>query len=119
MDGKRKILELLANGQLTTEEAKKFLDIYETYEKAKSENQDKAFKKLVIKIEDRCKNKNLVNISIPLEFIGLIKTSKIYTKLKEFDLDVDYIVNASSKGFEGTLIEIETDEHLYILVAIK
>lgn len=120
MDGKKKILELLSNGAITKEEAKKFLKIYDAYEKSKEENKTKAFKRLNIKISNTEDNdKVLVNVSIPMEFIGLIKTSKIYNKLKEYDLDVDYIINASKDGFTGTLIELKTSSGHFILVTIN
>lgn len=117
MDGRKKILDLLAKGELTAQEAENFLQIYETYEHNKKQNKEQAFRRLEIRIMKQDEKK--VHISIPLEFIGLLKTSKLYHKLTKYQLDVDHIISLIQSGFIGTILKMENEDDEHILVYVE
>lgn len=128
MSEKAKILKMVEDGIVTSDEALKLLEAIEGND-VKIVKKDKVKlkgKKLKIKIFDPDDNTN-VDIKIPLSLInlGLNIGTKIKPELKEKmgDIDIDEIIQSAIDDFDEkgsqTIIDIEEDDGTTIKIYIE
>lgn len=116
-DGRKKILRLLEKGYIDASEAKNFLDIYDDYESTKLKDKEHPFIRIHIKVIKDGVQK--VYVDIPIEFVGLLKTSKLRANIEEHDIDIDKIVNFVNEGYIGKIIEINDGSNDSITVYVE
>ncbi|PKK97005.1 MAG: hypothetical protein CVV58_03490 [Tenericutes bacterium HGW-Tenericutes-3] len=107
-----KILDLLAKGVISSDEAEKLLGSMERPSEEKYVDQvivnsKKApFRMLKIIIDSEDGDK--VRVQIPIEFAKLLKTGKFNINLQDSDIDIDALLEMISAGVMGEIVNIET-----------
>lgn len=117
-----KILDLLAKGELSIDEAEVILDALDQKEKKTSVEMNpskKQFKMLKIFIASNDKEK--VNLSIPLDFVRLLRNKKFSAVIKNSntEIDVEEIINLAQSGVMGELVNIETPNGDIVRITIE
>ncbi len=128
MSEKIKILKMVEDGVITSEEALKLLDAVEenVEQEVKKEKIKLKGKKLKIKVFDPADNTK-VDIKIPLSLInlGLTIGTKIKPELKEKigDIDIDEIIKNAIDDFSETgnqtLVDIEEENGTIVKIYIE
>ena len=128
MSEKIKILKMVEDGIITSEEALKLLDAVEenVEQEVKKEKIKLKGKKLKIKVFDPADNTK-VDIKIPLSLInlGLTIGTKIKPELKEKigDIDIDEIIKNAIDDFSETgnqtLVDIEEENGTIVKIYIE
>jgi|LGVF01.1.fsa_nt_gb hypothetical protein len=128
MSEKAKILKMVEDGIITSEEALKLLDAVEenVEQEVKKEKIKLKGKKLKIKVFDPADNTK-VDIKIPLSLInlGLTIGTKIKPELKEKigDIDIDEIIKNAIDDFSETgnqtLVDIEEENGTIVKIYIE
>jgi len=117
-----KILDLLAKGELSIDEAEVILDALDQKEKKTSIEMNpskKQFKMLKIFIASNDREK--VNLSIPLDFVRLLRNKKFSAVIKNSntEIDVEEIINLAQSGVMGELVNIETPNGDIVRITIE
>ncbi|HHT99148.1 MAG TPA: hypothetical protein GXZ79_03615 [Acholeplasma sp.] len=117
-----KILDLLAKGELSIDEAEVILDALDQKEKKTSVEMNpskKQFKMLKIFIASNDREK--VNLSIPLDFVRLLRNKKFSAVIKNSntEIDVEEIINLAQSGVMGELVNIETPNGDIVRITIE
>lgn len=117
-----KILDLLAKGELSIDEAEVILDALDQKEKKTSVEMNpskKQFKMLKIFIASNDSEK--VNLSIPLDFVRLLRNKKFSAVIKNSntEIDVEEIINLAQSGVMGELVNIETPNGDIVRITIE
>lgn len=123
-DEKMKILEMLSEGIINSEQAEKLLKALDVSNqvvevKEKVTNNTKTFKVLKIMIESSTGDD--VNIKIPLEFAKVLKSKAFSSQISNSNtnIDIDEIIELASSGITGEIINIETAEGDSIKITIE
>ena len=117
-----KILDLLAKGELSIDEAEVILDALDQKEKKTSVEMNpskKQFKMLKIFIASNDREK--VNLSIPLDFVRLLRNKKFSAVIKNSntEIGVEEIINLAQSGVMGELVNIETPNGDIVRITIE
>ncbi len=116
-----KILELLANKVITTDEAEKLLMALSQSEESFTQEvitQKKApFKMLKIIIDSNDGDK--VRMQIPVEFSKLLKTAKFKSTIGNTDIDIDAIVEMISQGMDGEIVNVESSDGDIVKIVVE
>lgn len=133
MEDKKRILKMVEEGKISAEEGIKLLDALDnnnsTHEikKVQSVNADEFFK-----IEkDSSKGKMLyvrvissdgerVKVNIPVEFLKILGSNNSVggVNLEKHNIDMDSILNAIENGFEGRIVEVDSNDGDRVIVEI-
>lgn len=107
-----KILELLQEGTITTEEAESLLSaIANSKAEPQIQNKSKKFPFKMLKIIVDSSDGDKVRVNIPLEFAKLLKNSKFgNVDLNDFAVDLDSILEMISGGASGEIVNIQTED---------
>lgn len=133
MEDKKRILKMVEEGKISAEEGIKLLDALDNnshtpeIKKAQSVNADEFFK-----IEkDSSKGKMLyvrvissdgerVKVNIPVEFLKILGSNNSVggVNLEKHNIDMDSILNAIENGFEGRIVEVDSNDGDRVIVEI-
>jgi hypothetical protein len=108
-----KILKMVEEKKISTEEAAKLLDALERSGGKQETAQEKYGKTLRIKVFEGDLSKPKVNVNIPLiivKFIGKLIPDRVKTKLDEHKVSFEQIMEMVEKGETGKLVEVEDTE---------
>jgi len=118
-----KILELLAKGAITSEDAEKLLsavgDTKEADEPAPVIIDKKApFRMLKIYVDSA--DGDVVKIQLPIEFAKLLKSGKFnIDQLDDMDIDLDALIAMVNSGVIGELINIESADGDVVRIVVE
>lgn len=134
MEDKKRILKMVEEGKISAEEGIKLLDALEV-----SDNKEEKVHKEVsindeefLKIEkDRSKGKMIyvrvissdgerVKVNIPVEFLKILGTNIAMggMNLEKHNVDINSIISAVENGFEGRLVEVDSNDGDKVIVEI-
>lgn len=133
MEDKKRILKMVEEGKISAEEGIKLLDALDNnshipeIKKVQSVNADEFFK-----IEkDSSKGKMLyvrvissdgerVKVNIPVEFLKILGSNNSVggVNLEKHNIDMDSILNAIENGFEGRIVEVDSNDGDRVIVEI-
>lgn len=133
MEDKKRILKMVEEGKISAEEGIKLLDALDNnshtpeIKKTQSVNADEFFK-----IEkDSSKGKMLyvrvissdgerVKVNIPVEFLKILGSNNSVggVNLEKHNIDMDSILNAIENGFEGRIVEVDSNDGDRVIVEI-
>ncbi len=110
-DDRLRILEMIANKQITAQEGAELLKAVDQADKeVKLQPKKNAFKMFRIKVLSSDGDK--VNVQIPIEFAKVaLQSGKGFMKmdkLDEFELDFDAILGMIDSGMLGKIVDIES-----------
>lgn len=116
-----KILELLSNGVISTEEAEKLLVAMSGNEENFTNEvvtQKKApFRMLKIFVDSNDGDK--VRMQIPVEFSKLLKSAKFKSTIGSTDIDIDAIVEMISQGIDGEIVNVESGDGDIVRIVVE
>lgn len=116
-----KILELLSNGVISTEEAEKLLVAMSGNEENFTNEvvtQKKApFRMLKIFVDSNDGDK--VRMQIPVEFSKLLKSAKFKSTIGSTDIDIDAIVEMISQGMDGEIVNVESSDGDIVRIVVE
>lgn len=118
-----KILDLLAKGIISADEAEKLLGSMDSSTEAKySEqaivsNKKAPFRMLKVLIDSSDGDK--VRVQIPIEFAKLLKTGKFNINLEDNDIDIDALLEMISAGAIGEIVNIESADGDHIRIVVE
>jgi len=119
-----KILDLLAKGVITSEDAEKLLSAMdggstkgEETVIVQTNGKKNAFKMLKIYVDSA--DGDVVKIQIPIEFAKLLKTGKFNINLEEQDIDIDSIIEMINGGAAGELVNIESADGDIVRIVVE
>lgn len=121
-DERIKILDLLAKGLITADEAEKLLQAMDKSEPSPAQevvfNQKKApFRMLRIYVDSNDGDK--VRIQIPIEFAKLLKTQKFNANLRDNDIDIDALLDMINQGYTGELVNVESGDGDIVKIVVE
>ncbi|MEX6587585.1 SHOCT-like domain-containing protein [Paraclostridium bifermentans] len=117
MEDKKRILKMVEEGKITSEEAIKLLEALETSNSEKVDVSTEEFlnitpnpdgeKMLYVRVLSSDGSK--VKVNIPLEFIKIMGgIGKMHIgELEKHNIDFDKLMDAIDKGFVGRIVEVE------------
>lgn len=117
MEDKKRILKMVEEGKITSEEAIKLLEALETSNSEKVDVSAEEFlnitpnpdgeKMLYVRVLSSDGSK--VKVNIPLEFIKIMGgIGKMHIgELEKHNIDFDKLMDAIDKGFVGRIVEVE------------
>ncbi len=117
-----KVLELLAKGVITSDEAEKLLSAMDKTQEKFVEQMVIPTKKLpfrMLRIYVDSKDGDVVKIQIPIEFAKLLKTQKFNVNLKENDIDIDAILEMINQGFVGEIVNVESADGDIVKIVVE
>lgn len=117
-----KVLELLAKGVITSDEAEKLLSAMDKSQEKFVEQMVIPTKKLpfrMLRIYVDSKDGDVVKIQIPIEFAKLLKTQKFNVNLKENDIDIDAILEMINQGFVGEIVNVESADGDIVKIVVE
>lgn len=121
-DERIKILDLLAKGVITADEAEKLLQAMDKSEPSPQQeviiNQKKTpFRMLRIYVDSNDGDK--VRIQIPIEFAKLLKTQKFNANLRDNDIDIDALLEMINQGFTGELVNVVSGDGDIVKIVVE
>ena len=121
-DERMKILELLSDGIITSDEAEKLLLALDTNETDFSQEivqtKKKApFKMLKILVDSSDGDK--VRIQIPVEFSKLLKTNKFKSNIGDADIDIDAILEMINQGVDGEIVNVQSSDGDIVKIIVE
>jgi ribosomal protein S17 len=117
-----KVLELLAKGVITSDEAEKLLSAMDKTQEKFVEQMVIPTKKLpfrMLRMYIDSKDGDVVKIQIPIEFAKLLKTQKFNVNLKDNDIDIDAILEMVNQGFVGEIVNIESADGDIVKIVVE
>lgn len=116
-----KVLELLAKGTISSEEAEKLLTAMDQSDRNFGQEvvvaKKAPFKMLKILVDSNDGDK--VRVQIPVEFSKLLKSAKFKSKIGDTDIDVDAIIEMISQGVDGELVNVESSDGDIIKIIVE
>lgn len=119
-----KILDLLAKGVITSEDAEKLLSAMEGSSSKADEpviiqtsSKKAPFRMLKIFVDSS--DGDVVKIQIPIEFAKLLKSGKFNINLEEQDIDIDSIIEMINGGAVGELVNIESSDGDVVRIVVE
>ncbi|MFA5470455.1 MAG: hypothetical protein WCZ00_00085 [Acholeplasmataceae bacterium] len=116
-----KILELLSNGVISTEEAEKLLVAMsgneENFTKEVVTQKKAPFRMLKIFVDSNDGDK--VRMQIPVEFSKLLKSAKFKSTIGSTDIDIDAIVEMISQGIDGEIVNVESGDGDIVRIVVE
>lgn len=109
-----KILDLLAKGVISTDEAEKLLSSMDRPSETKFGEQQvivnggKKAPFRMLKIYVDSSDGDVVRVQIPIEFAKLLKTGKFNVNLKDSDIDIDALLEMISAGVMGEIVNVQS-----------
>lgn len=108
-----RILKMVEEKKISAEEASKLLEALERSTGKEETSEESSGKKLRIKVFEGDLSKPKVNVNIPLtiaKFLGSMMPDRVKTKLDEYKVSFDQIMEMVEKGEVGKIVEIEDKE---------
>ncbi|MFA5380811.1 MAG: hypothetical protein WC296_02550 [Candidatus Izemoplasmatales bacterium] len=116
-----KILELLAKGTISAEDAEKLLSAMGDSEKTEGSvvlGKKMPFRMLKIYVDSA--DGDVVKIEIPIEFAKLLKSGKFnIDQLGDMDIDIDDLISMINSGAVGELINVKSADGDVVRIAVE
>ncbi|MDD3841958.1 MAG: hypothetical protein WC088_03420 [Candidatus Izemoplasmatales bacterium] len=116
-----KILELLAKGTISAEDAEKLLSAMGDNEKTEGSvvlGKKMPFRMLKIYVDSA--DGDVVKIEIPIEFAKLLKSGKFnIDQLGDMDIDIDDLISMINSGAVGELINVKSADGDVVRIAVE
>ena len=119
-----KILDLLAKGVISSDDAEKLLSAMERPSENKFDeqvvlpsNKKAPFKMLKIFVDSSDGDK--VRVQIPIEFAKLWKTGKFNMNLQDTDIDIDALLEMNSAGVMGEIVNVESADGDNVRIVVE
>lgn len=120
-DDRLRILEMIQNKTITAAEGAELLKALDSVDEKVVVQKKSAFKMLKIKIKTDDGDK--VNVQFPIEFakvaLGSKKLMANIGGLKDFDLDINMILDMIDSGAFGKIVDIESSDGDIIEIVIE
>lgn len=125
MNDKKRVLKMIEEGKLSAEEAIKILDALDNNTKNNevSENYFSMSKNslngkmLYVSVDSK---EDKIKINIPIEFLKFAsKGLKKFPDFEKYDIDLEEIMLAIENGFEGRIVDIESENDEKVIVEIR
>ncbi|AUN13677.1 SHOCT-like domain-containing protein [Paraclostridium sordellii] len=134
MEDKKRVLKMVGEGKISAEEGLKLLDALESNpgdevklnkQPIVDENEffkiDKnSSKEKMIYIRVISSNGERVKVNIPIGFLKVLGSNSIMgsANLDKYDIDINSIIDAVENGFEGRLVEVNSDDGDRVIIEI-
>ncbi|CEN88873.1 Uncharacterised protein [[Clostridium] sordellii] len=134
MEDKKRVLKMVEEGKISAEEGLKLLDALESNpgdevklnkQPIVDENEffkiDKnSSKEKMIYIRVISSNGERVKVNIPIGFLKVLGSNSIMgsANLDKYDIDINSIIDAVENGFEGRLVEVNSDDGDKVIIEI-
>lgn len=134
MEDKKRVLKMIEEGKISAEEGLKLLEALESNpgDKVKVNKQpivdeneffkiDKnSSKEKMIYIRVISSNGERVKVNIPIGFFKVLGSNSIMgsANLDKYDIDINSIIDAVENGFEGRLVEVNSDDGDKVIIEI-
>lgn len=134
MEDKKRVLKMIEEGKISAEEGLKLLEALESNpgDKVKVNKQpivdeneffkiDKnSSKEKMIYIRVISSNGERVKVNIPIGFLKVLGSNSIMgsANLDKYDIDINSIIDAVENGFEGRLVEVNSDDGDKVIIEI-
>jgi hypothetical protein len=119
-----KILDLLAKGVISAEDAEKLLSAMDggapkTEDVVVLQTGGKKVPFRMLKIFVDSADGDVVKIQIPIEFAKLLKSGKFNVNLEDQDIDIDAIIEMINGGAVGELVNIESSDGDVVRIVVE
>lgn len=129
MEDKKRILKMIEEGKITSEEAIKLLEALETTTNEKVYKENTVLEEDFFKITPNQNGEKMlyvrvlssdgskVRVNIPLGFIKIMGgIGKMHVgELEKHNIDIDRLMDAIDKGFVGRIVEVEDGDDKVIV----
>jgi hypothetical protein len=117
-----KILDLLAKGVITTEDAERLLAACgEEKESPVTDSviipKKSQFRMLKVIVDSSDGDK--VNIQLPIEFAKLLKSGKFNLNLEDSDIDIDALIEMVNAGVVGEIVNITSADGDIVRIVVE
>jgi hypothetical protein len=120
-DERMKILELLAKGTITAEDAEKLLSAMGDNDKVEGSvvlGKKMPFRMLKIYVDSA--DGDVVKIEIPIEFAKLLKSGKFnIDQLGNMDIDIDDLISIINSGAVGELVNVKSADGDVVRIVVE
>ena len=134
MEDKKRVLKMVEEGKISAEEGLKLLEALESNsgEKVKVKKQPIVDENEFFKIDKNSSKEKMiyirvissdgerVKVNIPIGFFKVLGSNSIMgsANLYKYNIDINSIINAVENGFEGRLVEVNSDDGDRVIIEI-
>lgn len=124
MEDKKRILKMVEDGKLSSEEAIKLLEALDSDKVVKEKNNDffnidkNNSKGKMIYIRVKSSDGDSVKVNVPVEFIKIVGSNFTNVNLEKYNINVEELITAIENGFEGKIVEVDSECGDRVLVEI-
>ncbi|MDU7966994.1 MAG: hypothetical protein E7J25_08990 [Paeniclostridium sordellii] len=134
MEDKKRVLKMVEEGKISAEEGLKLLEALESNsgEKVKVKKQPIVDENEFFKIDKNSSKEKMiyirvissdgerVKVNIPIGFFKVLGSNSIMgsANLDKYNIDINSIINAVENGFEGRLVEVNSDDGDRVIIEI-
>lgn len=125
MEDKRRILKMVEEGKLNSEEAIKLLEALDSDVVVKKDKDDEFFnidksksngKMIYVRVKSGDGEK--VKVNVPVDFIKIVGGNFANVNLEKHNVNIDELITAVENGFEGRIVEVESDDGDRVVIEI-
>lgn len=120
-----KVLDLLANGTITAEQAEKLLAAMEQTEPEANTSSQVVAKKTpfrMLKIYVDSADGDEVRVELPIEFAKLLKSKKFNVgsmSLEDMDIDIDTLIEMINSGAIGDIVNVKSADGDVVRITVE
>lgn len=134
MEDKKRVLKMVEEGKISAEEGLKLLEALESNsgEEVKVKKQPIVDENEFFKIDKNSSKEKMiyirvissdgerVKVNIPIGFFKVLGSNSIMgsANLDKYNIDINSIINAVENGFEGRLVEVNSDDGDRVIIEI-
>ncbi|CEN92822.1 SHOCT-like domain-containing protein [Paraclostridium sordellii] len=134
MEDKKRVLKMIEEGKISAEEGLKLLEALESNpgDKVKVNKQPIVDENEFFKIDKNSSKEKMiyirvissdgerVKVNIPIGFLKVLGSNSIMgsANLDKYNIDINSIIDAVENGFEGRLVEVNSDDGDRVIIEI-
>ncbi|CEP79838.1 hypothetical protein QJR30_04915 [Paraclostridium sordellii] len=134
MEDKKRVLKIIEEGKINAEEGLKLLEALESNpgEEVKLKKQPVVDENEFFKIDKNSSKEKMiyirvissdgerVKVNIPIGFLKVLGSNSIMgsANLDKYNIDINSIIDAVENGFEGRLVEVNSDDGDRVIIEI-
>ena len=134
MEDKKRVLKMIEEGKITAEEGLKLLEALESNpgDKVKVNKQPIVDENEFLKIDKNSSKEKMiyirvissdgerVKVNIPIGFFKVLGSNSLMgsANLDKYNIDVNSLIDAVENGFEGRLVEVNSDDGDRVIIEI-
>jgi hypothetical protein len=115
----KQILNMLQEGKITVDEAQALLDALNSNSNEVIVSKNKDNKRKFLKILINSADGDDVKIQVPIEFTKFIKMGQAKSKLSEYDIDIDSLIQLIEEGANGEIVDIKTSDGDLVKIVVE